>query len=187
MSEYSDDERKQLLRLAHYAIAAELQRSPLDTTHPSEHLAEPRGAFTTLHRDGKLRGCIGYVIPIHPLYRTIAETAAAAAFRDPRFRPVTLVELPKLQIEISVLSPMTAIAPEDVEVGKHGLLVTYGSNRGLLLPQVAVEWNWDRETFLCETCRKAGLPPAAWQQGATLEAFTAEVFGETEPGESLRE
>jgi AmmeMemoRadiSam system protein A len=181
MNEYSDEERKLLLRLAHRTIAAELRKEEPDTSPPSTHLAELRGAFTTLHQSGQLRGCIGYVIPLYPLYRTIAETAAAAAFRDPRFPPVTIDEFPKLQIEISVLSPLAPIEPEDVEIGRHGLIVTYGHARGLLLPQVPLEWGWDREKFLSETCRKAGLPPDAWRHGARLEGFTAEVFGEGQP------
>jgi AmmeMemoRadiSam system protein A len=185
MNEYSDEERKLLLRLAHRTIAAELRREELDTSPPSSHLAELRGAFTTLHRCGGLRGCIGYVMPLYPLYRTIADTAAAAAFRDPRFTPVTIDELPELQIEISVLSPLAPIEPEEVEVGRHGLIVTLGHARGLLLPQVPLEWGWDREKFLSETCRKANLPPDAWKRGARLEAFTAEVFGENPPSESL--
>jgi AmmeMemoRadiSam system protein A len=181
MNEYSDEERKLMLRLAHRMIAAELRKEELDTSPPSTHLAELRGAFTTLHQSGQLRGCIGYVIPLYPLYRTIAETAAAAAFRDPRFPPVTIDEFPKLQIEISVLSPLAPIEPEDIEIGRHGLIVTFGHARGLLLPQVPLEWGWDREKFLSETCRKAGLPPDAWKRGARLEGFTAEVFGEGQP------
>ena len=100
---------------------------------------------------------------------------------------MTEAELAGLQVEISVLSPMFDIAPEDVVVGRHGLMVSYEGRRGLLLPQVALEWGWDRETLLAQTCRKAGLAPDMWRRGAKLEAFTAEVFGEAEPGESLRE
>jgi AmmeMemoRadiSam system protein A len=177
--EYSDEERKLLLRLAYRAIAAKLRKEELDTSPPSAHLAELRGAFTTLHRRGQLRGCIGYVMPLYPLYRTIADTAVAAAFHDPRFIPVTSGELAELQIEISVLSPLAPIKPEEVVVGRHGLVVTLGNARGLLLPQVPLEWGWDREKFLSETCRKANLPPDAWKHGARLEAFTAEVFGES--------
>jgi AmmeMemoRadiSam system protein A len=184
MNEYSDEERKLLLRLAHRTIAAELRKEEVDISPPSPHLAELRGAFTTLHRFGELRGCIGYVVPQYPLYQTIADTAVAAAFRDPRFAPVTDGELPELQIEISVLSPLAPIVPEAVEVGRHGLIVTFGHARGLLLPQVPLEWGWDREKFLSETCRKAGLPLDAWKRGAQLEAFTAEVFGENQPRES---
>jgi len=176
--EYTSEEREILLRLAHTAIESVLQRHKLDVTPPSAHLAELRGAFTTLHLYGKLRGCIGYVIAKHALYRTVAETAQAAAFDDPRFAPVTAAEAPLLHIEISVLSPLLPIRPDDVEVGKHGLLVSKGNYRGLLLPQVPLEWGWDRETFLDQTCLKAGLPFDAWRQDADLQAFTAEIFGE---------
>ncbi len=176
--EYSDSERKLLLELAHRSIEAALQHQTLDLTPPGERLTEPRGAFTTLHVDGKLRGCIGYVNPTSPLYRTVAETARAAALDDPRFEPLTAEEAKRLKIEISVLSPLRPTRPEQVVVGKHGLVVTLGMHRGLLLPQVPLEWNWDRETFLSQTCLKAGLPPQAWRQGAELQVFTAEVFGE---------
>jgi len=112
--------------------------------------------------------------------------ARAAALEDPRFDPVSGAELDSLQLEISVLSPMFEIAPEDVVVGRHGLMMSYGGRRGLLLPQVPVEVGWDRETFLSQTCRKAGLPLDQWKKGAKIEAFTAEVFGEAEAGDSLR-
>lgn len=177
--EYSAEERTLLLSLAHRSIEAKLDGQSVDTSAPSTHLAELRGAFTTLHLNGELRGCIGYVIPMYPLYRTIAETAVSAAFGDPRFSPVTPEEAGRLVIEISVLSPMFPIRPEEVEVGKHGLLITMGARRGLLLPQVPVEQGWNRLTFLEQTCYKAGLPPLAWKEGASIEAFTAEVFGES--------
>ncbi len=176
--EYSREERNLLLRLAHHSIESALEERAIDLTPPTAHLAEQRGAFTTLHLRGKLRGCIGYVFPAQSLYRTVAETARAAALDDPRFEPVGLPEAPELQVEISVLSTLKPITPEDVVVGKHGLVVSYGNRRGLLLPQVPVEWGWDRETFLSQTCLKAGLPPDAWLHGAELQAFTAEVFGE---------
>jgi AmmeMemoRadiSam system protein A len=108
----------------------------------------------------------------------VAETARAAAFDDNRFRPVTIEEAPHLEIELSILSSPQPIRPEEIEVGRHGLLVSWRGQRGLLLPQVPVEHAWDRTIFLEQTCRKAGLPPDAWQKGATIEAFTAEVFGE---------
>jgi len=177
-SEYSQEERELLLQLAHESIAAALEGRDLDLTAPSAHLEEMRGAFTTLHLDGRLRGCIGYVIPVHSLYRTVAETAQAAAFDDPRFSPVTADEAPHLKVEISVLSPLQPIRPEEIVTGVHGLIVTKGGRRGLLLPQVPVEWQWDRETFLSQTCLKAGLPADAWMQDIDLQAFTAEVFGE---------
>ena len=177
-AEYSPEERRILLNLAHRSIETALVKRPNDTTAPSEHLAEPRGAFTTLHLLGNLRGCIGYVLPTGSLYQTVAETARAAAFDDPRFEPVTEDEAPYLKVEISVLSVPVRIRPDQVEVGKHGLIVTAGSRRGLLLPQVPLQWGWDRETFLSQTCMKAGLPFDAWQRGAEVQAFTAEVFGE---------
>lgn len=176
--EYSPEERRILLALAHRSIAAALADQSIDTTAPTEHLAEARGAFTTLHLFGQLRGCIGYVLPVGSLYQTVAETARAAAFDDPRFQPVTEEEAPHLKIDISVLSVPRPIQPEEVEVGRHGLIVSSGVRRGLLLPQVPAEWGWDRETFLAQTCIKAGLAPDAWQHGAEIQAFTAEVFGE---------
>ena len=176
--EYSPDERRLLLQLAHDAVAASIEKRELDLTPPSDHLAERRGAFTTLHEQGELRGCVGYVIPMYSLYRTIAETAVSAAFNDSRFMPVRADELPRLRVEISVLSPMQPIDSEEVEVGRHGLIITYGNRRGLLLPQVPLEHGWDREMFLRQTCLKAGLPTDAWEHGAKVEAFTAEVFGE---------
>lgn len=178
MSDYSQDERRTLLDLAREAIGAALEKRQLDLSPPSEHLAEHRGAFTTLHIDGELRGCVGYVFPQYSLYRTVAETAVAAAFDDPRFAPLIQEEYPKLEYEVSVLSPVQPIDPEDVETGKHGLVITYGSRRGLLLPQVAVEHHWDRQKFLEQTCIKAGLPADAWEHGAKVEAFTAEVFSD---------
>lgn len=177
--EYSESERELLLKLAHQSIDTALRgEEEMDITAPSSHLAELRGAFTTLHLHGKLRGCIGYLSPLRSLFQTVTETARAAAFDDPRFPPVTPEEAKELKIEISVLSPLHPIRPEDVVVGKHGLVVTMAHHRGLLLPQVPLEWAWDRETFLAQTCLKAGLPSLAWQHGAQLQAFTAEVFGE---------
>ena len=178
-AEYSLEERRYLLSLAHDSIVAAAQAQPLRLAPPdSPHLAEPRGAFTTLHLAGQLRGCVGYVFAVRPLWQTVAETALAAAFQDTRFYPVTADEAPQLEIDISVLSPIAPIAPEAVEVGKHGLVVAFGSHRGLLLPQVPTEYGWDRDRFLEETCQKAGLPPDMWKRGATVEAFTAEVFGD---------
>lgn len=186
-AEYSAEERKLLLRFAHESIRASLHGRKFEPPAPSPHLAEERGAFTTLHIAGKLRGCIGYIVAASPLYLTVIETAASAAFEDPRFMPVNKAEEPHVQIEISVLSPLAPILPEKIETGRHGLMISYHGRRGLLLPQVPIEWGWDRERFLSETCRKAGLPIDAWQHGATIEAFTAEVFSESSPGDSLRD
>jgi AmmeMemoRadiSam system protein A len=177
-NEFSSDERALLLRLAHDSIlsALEERNTPLDPPEP--HLAEPRGVFTTLHLRGELRGCVGYALPVSPLYTAVAETARAAAFEDARFNPVKIEEAGELTIELSILSSPQPIDPDLIEVGRHGLLITMGGRRGLLLPQVAVEHHWDRITFLEQTCRKAGLAMDAWQKGATIEAFRAEVFGD---------
>jgi AmmeMemoRadiSam system protein A len=176
--EFSSDERSLLLRLAHESILSALEKRELPVDPPSAHLAEPRGVFTSLYLRGELRGCVGYVLPVSSVYRAVADTARAAAFEDTRFAAVTLEEARDLQVELSILSPPQPIAPEAIEVGRHGLLVSMAGRRGLLLPQVPVEHNWDRVTFLEQTCRKAYLPLDAWQTGAKIEAFTAEVFGE---------
>jgi AmmeMemoRadiSam system protein A len=155
-----------------------LEKRSIPLEPPTPHLAEPRGVFTSLYLQGQLRGCVGYALAVTPVYRAVAETARAAAFEDIRFSPVTLEEAPHLQVELSILSVPRAITAEEVEPGRHGLLITLNGRRGLLLPQVAQEHGWDRVTFLEQTCRKAGLPVDAWQKGAVIEAFTAEVFGE---------
>jgi AmmeMemoRadiSam system protein A len=176
--EFSQDERVLLLQLAHDSILSTLQNREIPLEPPTNHLEEPRGVFTSLYLNGALRGCVGYVLPIGSVYRAVVETARAAAFEDTRFPPVKIDEAPHLQVELSVLSLPQPIAPESIEIGRHGLLVSMAGHRGLLLPQVPLEHNWDRETFLNQTCRKAGLPMDAWRNGATVEAFTAEIFGE---------
>jgi AmmeMemoRadiSam system protein A len=189
--EFSLEQRRTLLRIAHQAILSALESQPLSEVPPfPAALSEPRGVFTTLylypysnlHRESlrELRGCVGYVLPTVPLYRAVAETARAAAFDDSRFLPVTKEEALGLEISLSVLSRLFPIHPEAVEVGRHGLLISEGARRGLLLPQVPVEHGWDRETFLEQTCRKAGLPLDAWRKAATLGAFTAEVFSDSD-------
>lgn len=176
---YSAEERRYLLGVAAQAIAAALTKRTYHPEQLSGRVSQPCGAFTTLRLDGHLRGCVGYVLAIRPLYLTIAETAVSAALNDPRFLPLTKEEAPRTIIEISVLSPLFPITPEQIEVGRHGLLIAVGSSRGLLLPQVAVEHGWDAATFLEQTCAKAGLPSNAHLlQGASLQAFTAEVFDE---------
>lgn len=179
-NEFTPEERRILLRLAHESILSALEEREISLDPPSPHLADPRGAFTTIYIRGELRGCVGYVFPVASLYRTVAETARSAAFDDTRFLPITREEAPDLEVSLSILSPLGAIKAEEVEVGRHGLLISQHGHRGLLLPQVPVEHGWDRVKFLEQTCRKAGLPPEAWQKGATLEAFTAEVFGDGE-------
>jgi AmmeMemoRadiSam system protein A len=179
-NEFTPEERQILLRLAHASIEAALDKREIPLDPPSPHLAEPRGAFTTLYFRRQLQGCVGFVFPVASLYRTVAETARAAAFEDTRFPPVTHEQAPYLQVSLSILSPLQALRAEDVEIGRHGLLISQLGRRGLLLPQVPVEHAWDRVTFLEQTCRKAGLPPDAWRKGATIEGFTAEVFGDVE-------
>jgi uncharacterized protein len=181
-SEFSPEERTLLLQVAHDSIFSALEGREIPLDSPTPHLAEPRGAFTSLYLHGELRGCVGYVLPVSSVYRTVIDTARAAAFEDTRFYPVTLEEARQLEIELSILSPPRAIAPDEVEVGRHGLLISMAGNRGLLLPQVPMERDWDRVVFLEQTCRKAGLPSDAWQRGAVIEAFTAEVFGEKVSG-----
>jgi AmmeMemoRadiSam system protein A len=176
--EFSPEERALLLRLAHDSISSALESRQIALNPPTPHLAEPRGVFASLYLHGNLRGCVGYVLPTSSVYRAVAETARAAAFNDNRFPPVTKDEAPNLQIELSILSPPQPIDPEAIEIGRHGLLISQHGRRGLLLPQVAAERQWDRITFLDQTCRKAGLPPDAWHNGASVQAFTAEIFGE---------
>ena len=178
--EFSLEERNLLLKLAHQAIASALDRSNIAMEPPSPHLAELRGAFTTLYWHESLRGCVGYVEAVAPVYRAVIETARAAAFDDTRFWPITREELPDLRVSLSILTKPLPIRPEQVEIGVHGLIVAFAGHRGLLLPQVAIEHNWDRTTFLEQTCQKADLPPDAWQTGASIEAFQAEIFGDDE-------
>jgi AmmeMemoRadiSam system protein A len=141
-------------------------------------LKENRGAFVTLQKRGQLRGCIGYIEGHGPLHNTIKEMAEAAAFRDPRFSPVKEKELPELDIEISVLTPLKRIKDvNEIQVGTHGIYIKKGWSSGLLLPQVATEYGWDRQTFLEHTCQKAGLPPAGWKEkDAEIYIFSADIF-----------
>lgn len=176
--EFSQEERTLLLQVAHESILSALENREISVDPPTPHLAELRGAFTSLYLTGELRGCVGYVLPVSSVYRAVIDTARAAAFEDTRFNPVTIEEARHLVMELSILSPPRPISAEQVEVGRHGLLVSMAGHRGLLLPQVPTERNWDRVTFLEQTCRKAGLPTDAWRHGAVIEAFTAEVFGE---------
>jgi len=179
MLRLTDAEKDRLLVLARAALEEAVRLGRVSqVAEPAVVLQTPCGAFVTLTNGRRLRGCIGHVEALKPLYATVRECARAAALDDPRFDPVTPSELPFLQLEISILSPLLDIAPQQVEVGRHGLLISRGSRRGLLLPQVAVEWNWGREKFLEETCLKAGLPADAWQHGARIQAFTAEVLKE---------
>ena len=174
----SKEEKSELLRLARRTVetyVAEKKVVPYETTDPN--LLAERGAFVTLKKRGELRGCIGFIEPVAPLCETVIQTAIYAASEDPRFTPVTPEELKDLEYEISVLTPLKKIDdPKSVQVGKHGLVIAMGRNRGILLPQVPVENNWDREMFLDQACLKAGLPPDAWKKGAEISVFEAIVF-----------
>ncbi|HVO09941.1 MAG TPA: AmmeMemoRadiSam system protein A [Vicinamibacteria bacterium] len=177
----SAEEQAVLLRVAREAIRCRLQRARLVLPAATGALAEPRGAFVTLRRrtDGELRGCIGNMVSEGPLLETVSRMAVAAATEDPRFPPLGPEELDEVTIEVSALGPLTPIRPEQVEVGRHGLLLSDGRRRGVLLPQVPLEHGWDRETFLAHTCWKAGLPEDAWRRPEVeILAFTACVFAE---------
>ena len=144
-------------------------------------LLVPSGVFVSLHKGDSLRGCIGYIQAVKPLWETVQEMAVAAAFHDPRFPSLKADEIQDLTLEVSVLSPLKCIKNiEEIEVGKHGLYIVRGYNCGLLLPQVAVEYGWDRDCFLGEACCKAGLPPHAWKDKETeIYIFSADYFGDT--------
>ncbi len=175
----SENDQRTLLCLAREALAGYLNNGQVPAVEESaEALRQPCGVFVTLRKGKNLRGCIGVVEAIKPLYQAVRECAVWAAVQDPRFPPVRKDELAGLNLEISALSPLFDVSPEEIEVGQHGLLISRGALRGLLLPQVAIEWKWDSQRFLEETCRKAGLPVGAWQNGARIQAFTAQVFEE---------
>jgi AmmeMemoRadiSam system protein A len=179
----SEETKSGLLSLARKSLETYLKekkklRKGLDYSPICE---EKNGAFVTLHdKDGELRGCIGQIIGFKPLDETVAEMAVAAGTQDPRFYPLSLTELSGVSFEISVLSVPKAVKNVDeIEVGRHGLIMSQGHARGLLLPQVATEWGFDRTTFLEHTCVKAGLKKDAWKdQKTVIETFEAEVFGE---------
>ena len=173
-------QRQFLLETARQAIENHLRRG--ETIVPEsddESLNEPRGAFVTIKTQDQLRGCIGYPLPVKPLLDTVVEMAISASTQDFRFTPLKIEELDETRIEISVLSlPQKIENVEEIEVGKHGIIVSQGPYKGLLLPQVPLEWNWDRETYLKNGCLKAGLDEDAWKKGAKIEIFSAEVFSE---------
>lgn len=178
--------RRRLLGIAREAIRARLEGAEhVDTERDDPALEAPMGAFVSLHGPhDRLRGCIGTFVGSKPLRDTVAEMAEAAAFRDPRFSPLEPTDLPGVEVEISALSPLRRVEnTSEIEVGRHGLEVSRGYHRGVLLPQVAVRHGWSRERFLEETCRKAGLPGDAWRDPETrIAVFTAEVFSERDLG-----
>jgi AmmeMemoRadiSam system protein A len=177
----TEQERTFLLQLARDVISTSARgEQPNFPDYFSEKLSDKLGVFVTLHKLGELRGCIGYVEGIRPLQDAVIEMAQSAAFNDPRFAPVSEEEVKDLDIEISVLSPLKDIQNiNEIEIGKHGIIIEQGFFKGLLLPQVATENDWDRTEFLQHTCRKAGLPIEAWQDKKTkIFIFSAEIFSE---------
>ena len=185
-SRLEPSERRLLLQIARRAIAAGLagEPTPPDTASLPEALRAQAAVFVSLHLRGELRGCIGSLAAEDPLAEAVAHNAFLAAFEDPRFAPLTPAELPHLEIEISVLSPFEPCDPEEIVIGRDGLMIRKGSRAGVFLPQVAVEWGWSREEYLERLCQKGNLPPGEWSRpGVILERFTAEVFSETTDGE----
>ncbi|MFO7849095.1 MAG: AmmeMemoRadiSam system protein A [Spirochaetia bacterium] len=179
--ELTTKEKRLLLHIARESISAELEERRGHFPAPTKTLKTVCGAFVTLHREGQLRGCIGHITGVKPLYEGVKELALSSAFRDPRFPPLQKEELNRVDIEISVLTPPEKASPEDVEVGTHGILLQAGPRSGVLLPQVPIEQGWDRLEFLDNTCRKAGLPAGCWKDENTeLQIFSAIVFGEKE-------
>ena len=176
------DERLWTLALARSTIKARLQHEQLPREPPLPGpLTEIRGAFVTLTLEGALRGCIGHVIGTEPLWLSVRSNAINAAFRDPRFSPLADTEFASIEIEVSALTPLWRVSsPDEIIIGRDGLVIERGAHRGLLLPQVAERYGWSPEEFLDQTCRKAGMKPGCWRSDdAEISAFSAEVFGES--------
>ncbi|MBI4775359.1 MAG: AmmeMemoRadiSam system protein B [Deltaproteobacteria bacterium] len=179
-TDLNESHRKTLLELARRTITCSIEGKPAPSCSSEDPcLNTKQGLFVTLKKSGMLRGCIGTIVGVKPIVQATADMARAAAFEDPRFGPVQEEELDGIRIEISVLSPLRKLDDTDrIEIGKHGLYIRQGYRSGLLLPQVPLEFGWDREAFLTQACRKAGLPDKAWKDGAEIYTFTARVFGE---------
>jgi AmmeMemoRadiSam system protein A len=176
---FTETQQRALIDIARGAVRAGVAGREPDMP-VEDDFPDASGAFVTLKRHGELRGCIGTLECRRGLAEEVARVAVSAALEDPRFSPVSPAELDDLDVEVSVLGPLEPIDPEDpgaIEIGRHGLVVEHGSRRGLLLPQVATEWNMDRDTFLAHTCAKAGLPADCWRRGAKVYRFAADVFG----------
>jgi uncharacterized protein len=179
---FTEAQQRTLVEIARAAVTEAVTGQPAGAAGPEDlgALPDASGAFVTLKRDGRLRGCIGTLECRRPLAEEIARAAVSAAREDPRFDPVCAAELDDLAVEVSVLGPLEHIDPSDpgaIVIGLHGLVVEQGHHRGLLLPQVATEWGWDRAQFLSQTCTKAGLPADSWRRGAKVYRFAADVFG----------
>jgi AmmeMemoRadiSam system protein A len=192
MSSLAEREKQLLLQIARSALALGVaagadsaagagNKSPLQDFPNEEFLQQPAGAFVTLHRRGRLRGCVGQLPGYDSLAEVVAHCARSAALHDSRFEPVQAAELSEIEVEVSVLSALENVTLEAIVAGKHGLVVSQGRQRGVLLPQVATQFNWSAQRFLEETCVKAGLDREAWKDTATrVQAFTAEVFSEAD-------
>lgn len=175
----NSEAKQELLRIARDTVTSILEGKEVNLSNSIIALQREGGAFVTIHKKGELRGCIGIFESNKPLYETVAEMAKNAAFEDPRFSPIKVSEMDEIDFEISALSPLKEIYDiKKIEVGKHGIYITKGLNRGVLLPQVATEQGWDLETFLSHTCLKAGLSSNEWCHGVKIEIFSADVFGE---------
>jgi AmmeMemoRadiSam system protein A len=177
----TDSQKHALLDVARRAVTAQVTGGALPPAPSATGLPEASGVFVTIKERGELRGCLGTLRATGPLAEQVARCAAEAASEDPRFSPVTVSELSEVSVEVSVLGPLERIDPADpnaITLGRHGLVAEQGSRRGLLLPQVATEWGWTIEQFLGQTCLKAGLRADAWQHGAGISRFDAEVFRE---------
>jgi len=175
-------DQRLLLQLARNAIHTTAQKGrklpSVESLSPA--LREKRGVFVTLWMEGALRGCIGFPYPVKPLAEAVQEAAISAALQDPRFPAVLPEELPRIELEISVLTLPKLIEPSQIQVGVHGLIIQKGRRSGLLLPQVAIEYHWSTDEFLRQTCVKAGLPPDSWKEEAEIFGFEAEVFSESD-------
>jgi AmmeMemoRadiSam system protein A len=181
MDDYlSEEQKKFLLGLARQTIETKLRTDIiLKAEVEDKMLLNKRGAFVTLKVDGELRGCIGYPLPYKPLAEAVAGMAVAAATQDYRFQPLNEEDLTSLKIEISVLTlPRRIKDIREIEVGKHGIIISKGFNKGLLLPQVPLEYNWDLETYIRHGCMKAGLDEYEWKKKVEIEVFEAQVFSE---------
>ncbi|MBI1920463.1 MAG: AmmeMemoRadiSam system protein A [Geobacter sp.] len=176
----SEEERTTLLDIARETIVTYVKESSMPEKQLSnERLHAKQGCFVTIKKDGRLRGCIGNFVSDKPLYKLTQEMAVSAAVRDPRFYPMKASDLDEFSLEISVLSPLSKIENiDEIEVGTHGLYIEKNFARGVLLPQVATEYGWDRETFLSQTSVKAGLEQDDWRDGADIYIFDAQVFGD---------
>ena len=180
------NEKQVLVKIARDTLALYLNRRVLPqlSAYPATpNLQKECGVFVTLKnkKNKELRGCIGYLSGVKPLRESVRDCTVEAATRDQRFPPMQAGEDQTVTIEISVLTPPQKIGSiTQIEIGKHGLIISKGMRRGVLLPQVPVEWGWNRDDFLKAICQKAGLPEDAWKEGADLYIFTAQVFAENE-------